>query len=77
MTDYKLNMEEWQDKLNKYPVLSKLYSGYVFTIGETVPGLFKFVEACDNWHNVELTKQEVIDLAGELVDFVSDKEEAT
>lgn len=50
-------------------VLQVLENAHVFEIEKTEQGNFNFTELCDNYYQVELTREMLIDLANELLEL--------
>jgi len=58
---------QWKEWVETKPVLKKLYEERVFSVGKLKNGAIGFVEECDTYFSCEMTKDEVRQLAHELL----------
>ena len=70
MMEWQLTNEQWVDKYKEFPVLSILENDRVFTIGKQADGSYGVIEGCDECFGVTLTRDQMLKLAQEIIDYV-------
>jgi hypothetical protein len=72
--DWLMHGEEWKTWLKSFPLCERLHDRQIFGIGILENKKIGIEESCDGWFKVQLTPEDVRQLAAELLRIADESE---